>query len=76
VETAEEAAQLLEMIELHRRYTGSGMAEQVVENWPDVLSEFIKVMPIDYKRVLLQRWQREENLRQEAAGSQVPVTGT
>ena len=69
VETEEEISQLLEMIELHRRYTGSGVAEQVLENWPEVLGDFVKVMPVDYKRVLEQRQQLSKQIHQEATGS-------
>ncbi|MDP7206903.1 MAG: hypothetical protein QGH11_15105, partial [Pirellulaceae bacterium] len=53
-------AELREMIERHQRHTNSPVAQQVLEQWPDVLSEFIKVMPIDYKRVLQQQQQEAE----------------
>jgi glutamate synthase domain-containing protein 3 len=72
VESAEEASQLMEMIELHRRYTCSTQAEQVLENWPDVLGDFVKVMPSDFKRVVLQQQQRQQVPRQETA-RQEPV---
>ncbi|MFP6648227.1 MAG: glutamate synthase-related protein, partial [Pirellulaceae bacterium] len=63
VEEQEDMAELREMIERHQRHTDSPVARQVLEQWPDVLSEFIKVMPIDYKRVLEQRRRKtEENV--------------
>ena len=63
VEEEEDMAELQEMIEQHQQYTDSPVARQVLEQWPDVLSEFIKVMPIDYKRVLEQRRREtEENV--------------
>ena len=43
------------MIELHLLYTDSRKAKLVIESWPGVLSKFVKVMPIDYKRVLVER---------------------
>ena len=43
------------MIESHFRHTGSRKAKQVLESWPAVLSKFVKVMPMDYKRVLAER---------------------
>jgi glutamate synthase (NADPH/NADH) len=36
----------------HLKYTGSTVAEQVLENWEDSVSSFIKVMPREYKKVL------------------------
>ena len=52
----------LESIDPEREKTrrDSLQAQQVLEQWPDVLSEFIKVMPIDYKRVLEQRRRETE----------------
>jgi len=40
------------MIENHRRFTGSAVAEQVLDHWPQFLESCVKVMPIDFKRVL------------------------
>ena len=60
LEAAEDVAELRELIELHQRYTDSRVAEKVLENWPDVLDQFVKVMPIDYKRVLAERAQRQQ----------------
>lgn len=59
VDTDEEANELLEMIELHRRATGSTVATKILDRWPDCLGEFVKVMPVDYKRVLMERKQQE-----------------
>ena len=52
VETDEDIAELRELVEKHRDYTGSTVAADVLARWEDVLSQFIKVMPTDYKRVL------------------------
>ena len=43
------------MIEAHLRYTGSRKAGMIIDSWPSALSKFVKVMPMDYKRVLAQR---------------------
>jgi glutamate synthase domain-containing protein 3 len=48
----EDVAELRELIEKHADYTGSTVAEAVLKNWTDCLPQFVKVMPIDYKRVL------------------------
>ncbi len=62
VEAEEDIAELLELIELHKQYTGSAVAEKVLEAWPDVLNDFIKVMPTDYKRVLTDRRKHDEEI--------------
>ena len=43
------------MIEEHFRYTGSDPAEWVLENWDAACAFFVKVMPKDYKAVLLRQ---------------------
>jgi glutamate synthase (NADPH) large chain len=55
-------SELRELIELHRQYTGSKVAEAILERWPDVLAQFVKVMPIDYKRVLTERRKHDEEV--------------
>jgi glutamate synthase (NADPH/NADH) large chain len=52
VETAEDAAELKRLIERHQNYTDSPVARGLLENWESSLTEFVKVMPTDYKRVL------------------------
>ena len=54
-ETDEDVAELKGLIEQHLGYTGSTVAQSILENWQEKLGEFIKVMPTDYKRVLEQR---------------------
>jgi glutamate synthase (NADPH/NADH) large chain len=60
VQADDDIAELLEMIELHSRYTKSTVASKLLDQWPDVLGEFVKVMPIDYKRVLMEREVHDE----------------
>jgi glutamate synthase (NADPH/NADH) large chain/glutamate synthase (ferredoxin) len=43
------------MVEAHFKYTGSRKAKQVLDNWKAMAPKFVKIMPIDYKRVLAQR---------------------
>ncbi len=62
VTTAEDKKQLHEMITSHFVYTGSRKAKQVLDAWDTTLPKFVKVMPIDYKRVL------EERKRKARAG--------
>jgi glutamate synthase domain-containing protein 3 len=41
-----------ELVEKHRMFTSSAVAKDVLERWEQVLPQFVKVMPIDYKLVL------------------------
>jgi glutamate synthase (ferredoxin) len=40
------------MIEKHAEYTGSALAAMMLSNWSNSVDRFVKVMPMDYKRVL------------------------
>ncbi len=72
VETDQDVAELHELIAQHHRSTRSTVAESLLEQWPDVLSRFVKVMPIDYKRVLYEREHHDEE--SEAALHRIPET--
>ncbi len=43
------------MIEKHFNYTGSDPAEWILENWGDAAKLFVKVMPKDFKAVLIKQ---------------------
>ena len=63
VETAEDTAELKGLIERHQDKTDSSVAARILESWNDSLPKFIKVMPVDYKRVL------EENRSKAGVGA-------
>ena len=48
-----DAERLLILVERHLLYTGSARARELLENWDQALKNFVKVMPIDYRRALL-----------------------
>lgn len=52
VESPEEAAELKQLIENHRTYTGSDVANAILTDWDNNLRRFVKVMPVDYKKAL------------------------
>ena len=52
VEHEEEIAVLKGLIEEHLEYTESAVAKRVLDDWARSLEQFVKVMPVDYKRVL------------------------
>jgi glutamate synthase (NADPH/NADH) large chain len=43
------------LIEDHVRFTSSPLGRRVLDNWEHLVARFVKVMPIDYKRVLQAR---------------------
>jgi glutamate synthase (NADPH/NADH) large chain/glutamate synthase (ferredoxin) len=55
VTTGEDRDILRAMIESHHKYTGSRKAKKVLDSWDLMLRKFVKIMPIDYKRVLVER---------------------
>ncbi|RCI03903.1 glutamate synthase [NADH] [Rhizopus stolonifer] len=48
----ERIAELRDLIEDHRHYTGSEVAEQVLKNFNEYLPKFVMVMPIEYGKLL------------------------
>jgi glutamate synthase (NADPH/NADH) large chain/glutamate synthase (ferredoxin) len=55
VSTAEDKKTLRGLLESHAKYTGSRKAKLVLDQWQTLLPKFVKIMPIDYKRVLAER---------------------
>ena len=62
VEAPDDVAELRELVERHADITGSTVAQRIVARWEDALLEFVKVMPTDYKRVLQERMQHDEEI--------------
>jgi glutamate synthase (NADPH/NADH) large chain len=50
--TAEDINELKTLIKNHYDYTDSPVAKKILDSWESSLSQFVKVMPSDYKRVL------------------------
>jgi len=55
---------LRSMIEGHLKYTGSRKAKLILDSWRTLLPKFVKIMPIDYKRVMAER--KAAALREQA----------
>ena len=53
-------AELRQLVENHRTFTGSERASDIIENWDTALPKFRKVMPVDYKRALREMAEEEE----------------
>jgi glutamate synthase domain-containing protein 3 len=60
VRSDDDIGELLEMIEDHHKFTGSSVAARMLDRWPKILRQFVKVMPLDYKRVLMERKSHDE----------------
>ncbi|MBT5860637.1 MAG: glutamate synthase subunit alpha, partial [Alphaproteobacteria bacterium] len=48
----QDAVRLHTMLTHHGRYTNSAKAEHILANWADMVSKFVKVVPVDYRRAL------------------------
>lgn len=62
VTETEEIAFLRNLIEDHRHYTGSEVADNILNDFNRYLPRFVKVLPNDYKKVL----EKEKKLAEEA----------
>jgi glutamate synthase (NADPH/NADH) large chain len=54
IQTGEEEDFVKAMIQKHHEYTSSNVASEALSDWPTFLKQCVKVMPTDYKRVLLE----------------------
>jgi glutamate synthase (NADPH/NADH) large chain/glutamate synthase (ferredoxin) len=54
------------LIEEHRERTGSTVAERVLSDWASLTGAWVKVMPVDYKRVLRERAEEAEKASVDA----------
>ena len=48
-----DAERLRILVERHLLHTGSARARDLLDNWDEALTHFVKVMPTDYARALL-----------------------
>jgi len=50
--TRHDAERLFSLVEQHAHYTNSSRAHEILRHWGDYLPQFVKVMPVDYRRAL------------------------
>ena len=60
----EDAQDLKALIEKHVLYTNSNLGKELLTNWETSLSNFVRIMPIEYKRAL-KRLETEEQMVEE-----------
>jgi len=53
--SANDIIELKTLLQNHHAYTGSSVADSILNTWKTSLADFVKVMPTDYKRVLAER---------------------
>ncbi|MDY3332084.1 MAG: glutamate synthase-related protein, partial [Pelistega sp.] len=51
---------LRRLVEDHHRHTGSKRAAELLENWEQARKQFVKVIPNDYRRALVELWQAKQ----------------
>jgi glutamate synthase (NADPH/NADH) large chain len=65
IEDVADERELKGLITRHFEYTGSPRAKQILDNWGSFVGKFLKVLPIEYKRVLDE--EKLEALKQKVA---------
>jgi glutamate synthase (NADPH/NADH) large chain len=64
-----DAERLRQLVENHVHYTNSARGKAILDKWEEYLPKFRKVMPVEYRRALLElAAQREEEQKLAAAG--------
>ncbi len=52
--TRHDEERLMQLLSHHARYTGSTKAQGILDNWEEERPKFIKVMPVEYRRALME----------------------
>ncbi len=65
--TRDDSTRIRTLLRSHVHYTGSKRAHDILLNWEYYMPKFVKVMPVDYRRALLEM-QRAQDPRPLAAG--------
>ncbi len=66
VEEEEDINELRDLIDEHRKLTGSTVAEKILNEWEATLPKFVKVYPTDYRRVLEEQKKKQQVLEEVA----------
>jgi len=52
IQDAAEIKEVKEMIQKHKQLTGSAFASRILEDWQAILPKIVKIIPMDYQRML------------------------
>jgi glutamate synthase (NADPH) large chain len=66
VDAVEDREHLRGLIERHVRYTGSARGRRILEKFDTLLPKFVKVIPVEYKRVVEQRTLAKQRAKAES----------
>ncbi|CUW40384.1 glutamate synthase, large subunit [Magnetospirillum sp. XM-1] len=58
--TRDDASRIQALLRNHQHYTGSKRAHDILLNWEYYMPKFVKVMPVDYRRALLEMQKAQE----------------
>jgi len=61
IEDGHDNREVKTLIENHFKYTGSELAKRILDNWHEYADKFIKVVPIEYKKVIQEQKMEEIN---------------
>jgi len=75
VESLEDRDNLRALIERHTRYTGSTRGKQIIDDFEAYLPKFVKVIPIEYKKVMEQRFLAMQRANEVPAALEVLANG-
>ncbi|MEW4454855.1 glutamate synthase large subunit [Bremerella sp. JC817] len=70
LDTPSDIVEVKGLIEMHAKYTKSAVAEKILGDWDNAVTQFVKVMPVDYKRVLMERMQHDEEEDVQLSGAE------
>jgi len=62
-----DAIRFRQLIEKHLQNTGSAVAQRILDDWETYLPQFVKVMPVDYRRALEEMRDRQQSATEAAA---------
>ncbi len=64
--TGHDEERLYQLISNHHHYTGSARAQHILDNWETFRPKFVKIMPVEYRRALMEM----EQARTQAAAAE------
>jgi len=75
VDSVEDELLLKGLIETHAKLTGSQYSARIIEDWQEVLPQFVKVVPVEYRKALARLADRESSDNDTAAVTDEVVEG-
>ncbi len=64
-----DAIRLRQLLENHLHYTNSDVARRILDNWDKELPRFVKVMPVDYRKALVEMQSQQSKSSENSQGA-------